>query len=140
MGTKLTVENINDAEQFLADWLNDNLLTPYFSDLELFILPKTDTEDKEFIGLLLVSVPPDDFNSIELDYNVVVRLKKMRETLFDDRNNVIKVFSSMADDIKDASDTAGENGALAFSVSVDNMSFSMDDDFYDIVFPVSILI
>ena len=140
MGTKLTVENINTAEQFLADWINDNLLTPYFSDLELFILPKTDTEDKEFIGLLLVSVPPDDFNSIELDYNVVVRLKKMRETLFDDRNNVIKVFSSMADDIKDASDAAGENGALAFSVSVDNMSFSMDDDFYDIVFPVSILI
>lgn len=134
----LLPEQINAAEQFLSDFLRENLGTSDVLDLPVIILPKFSKAKTQWIGLLMTETLPDDFDSVDNSYDIIIRLGVNRETLFDDRNKVIALFNSIERRLTDWARYTQNIDVFRFDRS-ESIRYSIDDDFYDIIFSINVL-
>ena len=128
-------QNINNVEQFLASYFTD--VFSFLNLGDIVILPKKDSETKEFMGLLLSETAVNDLDGSILTYNVVIRLGAYRETLFDDRNGIMEIHRGLDTAIEDYLELSPVDSIFDVERS-EQISYQLDDDFYDIVFAISI--
>ena len=133
------LETIDQVEQFLVNFITDNFSKDNgFGDA--IILPKEDEAEREFVGLLLTNVPADDahLDGAYLTYSIVCRQSSHGLDLFTIRNKFIAFFQNFK---KDSKAQALAQGINAFEFDIyDDLRFEINDDFYDSVFAVSVLI
>lgn len=129
---------INEVEQFISDYMKVNIADAYISGIPVIILPKFSEAKGEFIAILLKTVDEEVLDSADLNYDIIIRLARVRENLLDIRNTVIGLFSSIATDMETEANGAG-NIVFKFERS-DAINFELDDDYYDIIFSISSLV
>lgn len=129
--------NVNAAEQFLTLYIKNNFT---FLDLgDPVILPKQDSSEKEFIGVLLTTSTPMALDGIELNYSIVFRMASHRATLFDDRNKIIDINRAFDTDIENLLESEPQKDIFAIDRNGD-ITYEITDDWYDVIFPVMILV